>query len=92
MQTCFMTDKGLRARLILPGASPYEKTGTVRNEDGIEQEVNAALEPPGQARRDWDILCDLAEAMALTLDEGAECEAVHRRRASWDYTRGAFQE
>ena len=92
VQTCFMTDKGMRAHLILPGASPYEKTGTVRNEDGIEQEVNAALEPPGQARRDWDILCSLAEALAMPHDEPGAETVERRRQASWNYMRGSFQE
>ncbi|MBN2582195.1 MAG: molybdopterin-dependent oxidoreductase [Planctomycetes bacterium] len=89
VQTCFMSDKGLKANLVLPGASPYEKTGTVRSESGSLQDVNAAVPPPGQARRDWDILRALADAMALDVGDELLPAVGHRDGAQWDYTRGA---
>lgn len=89
VQATFMCDLCLSAHVVLPGASPYEKTGTVRNEDGIEQAVAAAVDPPGQARRDWDILMMLAEAMAARPEGETPPEAPHA--AHWDYTRGSSQ-
>ncbi|NLX60291.1 MAG: molybdopterin-dependent oxidoreductase [Phycisphaerae bacterium] len=89
IQTCFVTDKGLKANLILPGASPYEKVGTVRNERGVLQEVNAVMSPPGQARRDWDILMALAKALAATVDDDLTRAVLDRPAAQWNYTRSA---
>src|SRR6185295_5273948 len=50
---------------VLPGASFAEKTGTYANTERRVQIANKALEPPGQARADWEILVDMSNRMGL---------------------------
>ncbi len=52
-----------RAHVVLPGASPYEKEGSLINADGRLQRLRPALPPPGDARADLDILCRLLERL-----------------------------
>lgn len=44
------------ADLILPGATPYEKDGTFTNDKGRVQRARKALDPPGEAKPDWEAL------------------------------------
>jgi predicted molibdopterin-dependent oxidoreductase YjgC len=46
--------------VILPAASFAEKDGTFTNSDRRVQRVRKAVEPPGNARPDWEILSELA--------------------------------
>jgi formate dehydrogenase major subunit len=48
---------------VLPAASAYEKDGTFMNAERRVQRVRTAVTPPGQAKSDWEILCDVARAM-----------------------------
>jgi NADH-quinone oxidoreductase subunit G len=47
------------ATVLLPGSAWAEKRGTMINIKGRLQRLNQAIEPPGQARTDWEILRDL---------------------------------
>jgi formate dehydrogenase major subunit len=51
------------AHVFLPAASPFEKDGTFMNSERRVQRVRAAIPPPGHARADWRIVCDIARAM-----------------------------
>jgi formate dehydrogenase alpha subunit len=59
-QDLFINESGAYADVFLPAASWAEKEGTFTNTDRRVQRVRKALEPRGQARADWDIICDLA--------------------------------
>ncbi|MCP4603696.1 MAG: molybdopterin-dependent oxidoreductase [Proteobacteria bacterium] len=50
------------ADVILPAACFAEKDGTFTGSDRRVQLVRKAVDPPGLARPDWQILCDLARA------------------------------
>jgi formate dehydrogenase major subunit/formate dehydrogenase alpha subunit len=50
------------ADVVLPSAVFAEKQGTFTNTERRVQMVRKAVEPPGLARADWQILCDLANA------------------------------
>ncbi len=52
------------ATALLPGAGFAEKRGSMINRDGRLQRLNAAVQPPGQARDDWEILRDLIQAVS----------------------------
>jgi NADH-quinone oxidoreductase subunit G len=54
---------GKVASVLLPGAAYAEKRGTMINGAGRLQRLNKAVEPPGQARDDWEILADLLRAL-----------------------------
>ena len=48
------------SHVVLPGAAFAEKRGSMVNLSGRLQRLNRAIEPPAQARDDWEILRDLA--------------------------------
>jgi NADH-quinone oxidoreductase subunit G len=54
----------LAADLVLPAAAFAEKRGSMVNLSGRLQRLNRAVEMPGQARDDWEILRDLIIALS----------------------------
>jgi assimilatory nitrate reductase catalytic subunit len=56
----FLSETAERADVVLPGTVWCEDEGTTTNLEGRVVKINRAVEPPGEARRDWEILCDLA--------------------------------
>jgi len=56
----FLTDSTELADVILPAASYAEKDGTFTSTERRVQRVRKAIEPIGQSRPDWEILCDVA--------------------------------
>jgi len=59
-QEIFLTETAAMADVILPATSHFEKDGTTTNTERRVQWQTPVLPPPGQARRDWAILCDLS--------------------------------
>ncbi|MCX6958638.1 MAG: molybdopterin-dependent oxidoreductase [Verrucomicrobiae bacterium] len=47
------------ATILLPGSAAAEKRGSMINVKGRLQRLHQALQPPGSARDDWEILNDL---------------------------------
>jgi assimilatory nitrate reductase catalytic subunit len=56
----FLSESAQLADIVLPGAVWAEDEGTTTNVEGRVVKINKASEPPGEARRDWEIICDLA--------------------------------
>jgi formate dehydrogenase alpha subunit len=67
VQDLFMTHLGSYAHVILPGASFAEKDGTFTNMERRVQRVHKAISPAGDARPDWEILCDLSTKMGYPM-------------------------
>jgi formate dehydrogenase major subunit len=65
VQELFLSETARVADVVLPGASFLEKDGTFTNGERRIQRVRKAIEPPGQARPDWKVLCDLMAATGL---------------------------
>ena len=63
VQDIFLTETARLADVVLPAAAFAEKDGTFTNTERRVQRVRKAVEPPGDARVDWEILCDLARRM-----------------------------
>lgn len=64
VQDIFLTRTAEMADVVLPAAADWcESEGTVTSSERRVQRVRKALEPPGQARTDIDILSTLAAAM-----------------------------
>jgi formate dehydrogenase major subunit len=63
VQDIFLTETAEVADVVLPATSYFEKTGTYTNTDRRVQLGRAALEPPGEARLDWEVLCDVMTRM-----------------------------
>ena len=57
------TDTGDLADVLLPAAGWGEKDGTVTNSERRISRQRAFLPVPGQARPDWQIICDVAARM-----------------------------
>lgn len=60
VQDIFLTETARKADVVLPAASFAEKDGTYSNTERRVQLGHKAVEPPGQARADWQIICDLS--------------------------------
>lgn len=67
VQDVFINESGAFADVFLPATSWAEKEGTFTNTDRRVQRVRKALEPRGQARPDWQIICDLATRLEQRL-------------------------
>jgi formate dehydrogenase major subunit len=64
VQDIFLTKTAEMADVVLPATAAWAETdGTTTNSERRVQRVRAALVPPGEAREDIDILCDLAERL-----------------------------
>ena len=53
------------ADVILPAAQWSERDGTVTNSERAISYLEKAIEPPGEALPDWEIVCRFARAMGL---------------------------
>lgn len=86
VQDIFLTETALLADVVLPAASFAETDGTFTNTERRVLLVNKAIDPPGEARQDWEIICDLATRMgyrmnyasaARIMDEIAEVTPIY---------------
>jgi formate dehydrogenase major subunit len=72
-QDIFETETTKYADVILPAASFLEKEGTFTNAERRIQLVAPAISPPGSAKPDYQILCDVSAAMGYDMGyESAE--------------------
>jgi assimilatory nitrate reductase catalytic subunit len=60
----FMSETARYADVILPGSLHEEDEGTVTTAEGRVVRLRQAVPPPGKARLDWQIICDLARRFA----------------------------
>ena len=63
VQDLFLTATAQAADVVLPAAGWGEVDGTLTNTERRVQRVRAAVPPPGEARPDVEIICDLARRM-----------------------------
>ena len=68
VQDIFLTETAEFADVILPAASFFEKTGTYTSTDRRVQVGRKALDPPGDARPDWEITCEIASRMGYAME------------------------
>jgi len=60
VQDIFLTETAKLAHVVLPSASFAEKEGTFTNTERKVQRVRKAVNPPGQAKEDWDIISKIS--------------------------------
>jgi predicted molibdopterin-dependent oxidoreductase YjgC len=65
VQDLFLTESARCADVVLPGSSFAEKDGTFVNTERRIQLSRKAVEPPGQARSDLDIVIDLSRRLGV---------------------------
>ena len=71
VQDAFMTETAQLADVVLPAAIWGEKTGCFTNVDRTVHISHQAIEPPGEARSDFDIFLDYARRMDFKDKDGA---------------------
>jgi assimilatory nitrate reductase catalytic subunit len=59
------TDTAAFAHVLLPALAWGEKDGMVTNSDRTISRQRAFLPPPGEARADWRVVCEVARAMGF---------------------------
>jgi len=68
------------AHYLLPGCAHVEKRGTFTNTKGRVQKFMKAIEPPGDARPDWEFLHELVQAV-VGRDDIRTIEGLFNRMA-----------
>ncbi|MBI3360744.1 MAG: molybdopterin-dependent oxidoreductase [Chloroflexi bacterium] len=72
----FLNETTNFAHVVLPAASFAEKDGTFTNTERRVQRVRKAINPPGEAKADWEIICEIANRLSHIAGNG---------RAAWTY-------
>lgn len=80
VQDIFLSETAQYADVVLPAACFAEKEGTFTNTERRVQRVRKAVEPPGQARADWEIICDLATRMGYPMRYSSPQEIFEEMR------------
>jgi formate dehydrogenase alpha subunit len=63
----FMSETAELADVVLPGVSIAEKDGTITNTERRVQRIRKAVEPVGESKPEWQIICELAEEMGYNM-------------------------
>ncbi|MCP1673289.1 formate dehydrogenase major subunit [Natronocella acetinitrilica] len=67
VQDIFLTETAEFADVILPASSFMEKAGSYTNTDRRVQLGAPVLQPPGEARQDWELICEIAQRMGYPM-------------------------
>jgi formate dehydrogenase alpha subunit len=67
VQDIFLTETARLADVVLPVSCFAEKDGTFSNTERRVQMVRKAVEPPGDVRTDWEIICAIATRMGYEM-------------------------
>jgi len=67
VQDIFLTETAQLADVVLPATSFAEKNGTFTNTERRVQLVRKAVKPPGEAREDHAIVCEVARRMGYEM-------------------------
>jgi len=96
LQEIFPTETSPYADVLLPGVTFAEKNGTFTNTERRVQMVRKAVEAPGEAKQDWEIVAEVAKRILddgqRTVDDGQRTADDKTRSivdgpwSGWDYT------
>lgn len=67
VQDIFLTETAKLADVVLPTSCYAEKDGTFVNTERRVQRIRKAVDPPGQSRDDWKIICEIATRMGYSM-------------------------
>jgi formate dehydrogenase major subunit len=68
VQDIFLTETAEFADVILPASSFFEKLGTYTNTDRRVQIGQPVIPTPGEARLDWQVLCELSSRLGYSMN------------------------
>lgn len=80
------SDTNAHADVLLPALGWGEKDGTVTNSERRISRQRAFLPAPGEARADWQVLCEVAQRMGYAGFDFASPQAIfdeHARLSAW---------
>jgi formate dehydrogenase major subunit len=95
VQDMFMNETARQfASVFLPATSSFERDGTFMNAERRIQRIRKAIEPAGQSRPDWEIICAIAKAMGKgeSFSYGSAEEIWNEIRSVWPAGRGITYE
>jgi len=81
VQELFLTETAMMADVVLPAACYAEKDGTFTSTERRVQRVRKAVDPPGQARADWEIVTDLSARMGYPMPYDSPADIFEEIRA-----------
>jgi formate dehydrogenase alpha subunit len=76
VQDIFMTETAKLADVILPSTCFAEKEGTFTNTERKVLRVRKAINPPGVAREDYRIICEISERMGYPMNYAHASEVM----------------
>ena len=68
VQDIFLSEEAQLADVVLPGVTFAEKDGTFTNSKGWVQRIHKTIDPPGEARADWEIIQQVAKRLGSEMD------------------------
>lgn len=74
VQDIFPSQTAAMAHVVLPAAAAAEKEGTFTNTERRCSRLRQAVEPPGEAMADWQILIRMARALGQSWDYAGPAE------------------
>lgn len=77
VQDIFLNETADFADVVLPSACFAEKDGTFTNTERRVQRVRKAIDPPGEAKPDWEIISELATRMGYTMNYASADEIMN---------------
>jgi formate dehydrogenase major subunit len=88
VQDIFLTETAYLADVVLPATAWPEKVGTVTNTDRMVQLGRKAIEAPGDARPDFDLLVELGQRLGLDWQYTHPREVFNEMRTCMDSIAG----
>ncbi len=68
VQDIFLTETAFHADVVLPSSAHAEKWGTFTNTNRQVQMARPVVNPPGEARQDWELIQAIARGIGLDWD------------------------
>jgi formate dehydrogenase alpha subunit len=82
VQDIFLTETAELADVVLPATTFAEKDGTFTNTERRVQRIRKVLNPRGDSRGDWEIVCEVARRMGAQGFEFEDSSAIMEELAS----------
>jgi formate dehydrogenase major subunit len=74
IQDIFLTETAEFADVILPATTYFEKTGTYTNTDRRVQMGRKVVDPPGEAKEDWKVICEIGNRIGISMNYDSSSE------------------
>lgn len=94
VQDMFMNETARFASVFLPACSSFERDGTFMNAERRIQRVRKVIDPVGESKSDWEIICAVAAAMGRRefFNYASADEIWNEVRSVWPAGRGITYE